>query len=333
MQYPKVSILMACYNGEKYIPRSFGSILSQDWPNIELIMVNDGSSDASMAVAEAYKSLFKKKGYVLKLLSQNNCGACAAIERATHEASGDYFLVLDVDDVIMPESCKLQVEYLEKNTQCNVVRTNGYMVDEGNINDTTRPIVSPKENKTERNIFIDLLLGKTNNWAGAYMIRAHKHREFYANRTMPILKYGQNLQMLLPQTIDAPAGFIDKPLFKYIRNLGSHSYQPGYHKQIENLDGYWQTRYQMLELLELSSDSLIMQKCRCAYYERAIAIALEFGKMDDYERFYNELVSLNGLTLELKMQNAHIKRRYSQYWYRTLYFVSNIGKRLHRVNS
>ena len=49
--------------------------------------------------------------------------------------------LLDVDDYIMPESCLLQAKYLENNPQCNVVRTNGYVVEENNLEDTSRLLV------------------------------------------------------------------------------------------------------------------------------------------------------------------------------------------------
>lgn len=311
---PKVSILMACYNGERFIGRSFESILAQTWNNIELVFVDDGSSDNSYQIAESYRSIFEKRGYTLKLIQQENQGASAAAMHAAHAASGKYLQLLDVDDYIMPDSCRLQAEFLELNKQCNVVRTNGYVVPEDNLDCTTHKLENhPTQN--HKMIFTDLIAGSINNWAGAYMVRASVHNEFYASHPFFLSNYGQNLQFLLPQTVDAPAGFIDKPLFKYIRYVGSHSNQPTYEKQVENLKGYWTIRRKMLEILSIS-DQAIREICEIAYNRRAFNLALEFKKNRDCEFYYNKLRDLGGLSLEIRCLNSMNRQSIMQYWYR-----------------
>lgn len=311
----KVSILMACFNGAKFIKRSFESILSQTWPNIELVFVDDGSTDDSYMVAESYRDAFHARKYDLQIIRQDNQGACAAIVNAANAATGKYLQLLDVDDYIMPESCLLQAKYLENNPQCNVVRTNGYVVEENNLEDTSRLLVGANEPKEERNIFLDLVTGHTNNWAGAYMVRAQRHHEFYSSHELPISRYGQNLQFLLPQTIDSVTGFIDKPLFKYIRHAGSHSYQISYEKQMENHKGYWDIRRKMLRLLDVD-DKNILTQCEIAFYRRALNIASDFKRIDEYNYFYCKLKELGGLTLDQKIQKSVLNKSYSQYFYR-----------------
>lgn len=321
MTEPRVSILMACYNGARFISRSFESILAQTWPNIELVFVDDGSTDDSKEVAKQYSERFAQKGFILKILSQKNQGAAAASNNAAKAASGKYIQLLDVDDYIMPESCRLQAEFLENHPECNVIRTNGYI-----INESTQETVGPLEKDictAPKNIFKDLVSGATNNWAGAYMVRAEKHTNFYSANSFPITNYGQNLQFLLPQTIDSNAGFIDIPLFKYFRNIGSHSNQISYEKQMENLNGYWDIRRKMLKLLNVE-DKDVWSLGEKSFLIRAITIAFEFKKNADYKRFYTQLKKMNGLTLELKIQDSIRNRSVKQYWYRTLFKLTRI---------
>ena len=76
---PKVSILMPCFNGSQYIERSFESILAQSYPSVELIFVDDGSTDDSSVIASAYTERFNTKGYKLVIHRQKNGGFCAAV--------------------------------------------------------------------------------------------------------------------------------------------------------------------------------------------------------------------------------------------------------------
>lgn len=321
MNEARVSILMSCYNGEHFIKRSFESILNQTWPNIELVFVDDGSTDNSYNEALSFKPRFEEKGFILKAFHQENQGCCAGARNASKIATGKYLQLLDVDDMIMSNSCRLQAEFLEKNPQCNVVRTNGYVVPEGNLELQSTPIERHPE-LIKSNIFIELITGETNNWAGAYMVRADLHRRFYKAHTFPLSRYGQNLQFLLPQVVDAPTGFIDKPLFRYVRYIGSHSNQPTYEKQIENLKGYWDIRRQMLSLLNIT-DNEIHRICEIAFNRNAFNLASRYNIEDDLNESYLKLKKLRGLNLRLKAQYSSHKNSISQYYFRALLFFKN----------
>lgn len=321
MLEPRVSILMACYNGERFIDRSFKSILAQTWPNIELVFIDDGSTDNSLIKAKSYTSQFSQRNYCLQIIHQNNQGFCAAAANAAKKATGKYLQLLDVDDMIMPDSCRIQAEFLEMNPNCNVVRTNGYIVPEGHLDLLTTPIEKHPET-IKSNIFIDLIKGHINNWAGAYMVRTSIHRKFYDTHIFPISRYGQNLQFLLPQVVDSPSGFIDKPLFRYIRYSGSHSNQPSYEKQMENLQGYWDIRRRMLKILAIT-DNNIINICEISYLRRAISIAIEFNRNAEYHSHYTELKRLKGINLELRTQHSVRCGSIFQYCLRLGLFIKN----------
>ena len=103
-----VSIIMPLFNCERYVEAAIESVLSQDYSPLELIIVDDGSNDGSLAIAERFSS------DRVRVYSQLNKGACVARNKALNEARGEYVKFLDADDVLAPGSVKLQVEQIMK---------------------------------------------------------------------------------------------------------------------------------------------------------------------------------------------------------------------------
>ena len=103
---PLVSILIPCYNVEKWLADTIESTLAQTWKNIEVILVDDGSKDNTLAVAQRYASSN------VKVICQNNQGQSAAENRAFREAQGDFIEYLDADDLLAPDKIERQVQLL-----------------------------------------------------------------------------------------------------------------------------------------------------------------------------------------------------------------------------
>lgn len=98
MKKNKFSIIVPVYNVEKYISKCIESILSQDYDNFELIIVNDGSTDKSLRIVEKYDD---KR---LKIFSKKNGGLSSARNYGIGKATGDYIWFIDGDDYIQPHS-------------------------------------------------------------------------------------------------------------------------------------------------------------------------------------------------------------------------------------
>lgn len=322
---PLVSIVMCCYNGQRFIDRSFCSILEQTYPNIELIFVNDGSTDDSVDYAESYRGRFEKKGYLLRVYSQENQGFSYASLNGLRKVQGEFMSFLDVDDYLMPDSILLKVRFLLEHLDFNVVRTNGYEVFEGDLANTSRLLVRTEKEKKEEHIFKDLLMGRTNNWAGTYMIRMQPLKEFYQDKEMPISKYGQNLQVLLPLTRFGKAGFIDIPLMKYIRNVQSYSMANlSLEKELTFMRGYWDIRRTMLELMEVT-DSGLIRECEMQYLNNAMNQCLYYNDASQYNVYYTKLKTLvsGRVDLKTKMEHALINKRPSSLFYRIAFKLKN----------
>ena len=108
MSQPLVSILMPLYNAEQWVEETIRSCQSQTYTNWELIIVDDGSTDASVSIVEKIASADPR----ITLLRQPNSGACVARNRAFRHCKGDYVMYLDADDLISPDKIELQVEAL-----------------------------------------------------------------------------------------------------------------------------------------------------------------------------------------------------------------------------
>jgi glycosyltransferase involved in cell wall biosynthesis len=102
-----VSILIPCYNSESYLAEAIESALGQTWPNCEIIVVDDGSTDDSLGVAQGYE------GQGVRVIDQSNQGAPAARNRALEVATGEYIQYLDADDLLHPRKIEAQVSALQ----------------------------------------------------------------------------------------------------------------------------------------------------------------------------------------------------------------------------
>jgi glycosyltransferase involved in cell wall biosynthesis len=117
----KVSMVMPCYNKFQYIGNMFDSIIAQKWDNIELILVNDGSTDGTREIISAYESKFKERGYEVIIIDQKNSGVCAAAKAGLERISGEYVCCVDADDELDPEYVSAMAGWLGENGECDYV--------------------------------------------------------------------------------------------------------------------------------------------------------------------------------------------------------------------
>lgn len=106
-----VSVIMPCYNAALYVSQSLESILNQTYENIEIIIVNDGSTDNT---EEIVKSFNDKR---IKYFFQQNRGQCAASNLGIQKSSGNYIKFFDADDLMNPEHLEQQLKRLNGSTK------------------------------------------------------------------------------------------------------------------------------------------------------------------------------------------------------------------------
>lgn len=107
---PLVTTIIPCYNHATYVARAVSSVLDQDHPAMQLVVIDDGSTDASLEVLEA---LAQKRPF--EVVRQENRGICRTLNRAVREfARGEWIAVLASDDFWRPDKIRLQLEALRK---------------------------------------------------------------------------------------------------------------------------------------------------------------------------------------------------------------------------
>lgn len=147
---PKVSIIIPVYNGERYVAQAIQSALAQTYKNIEIIVVNDGSTDSSYEKTKPYLPF-------VKYIFQENQGVAAARNKAIKNSSGEFIAFLDQDDLWLPEKLELQVDYLLRNPDVGLVHSNmSYINEEGQP--TERDSVFPFPTNLSGSCFPELFI-------------------------------------------------------------------------------------------------------------------------------------------------------------------------------
>ncbi|MGM9737344.1 MAG: glycosyltransferase family 2 protein [Candidatus Cryptobacteroides sp.] len=122
MNKPKVSVIIPVYNVERYLAQCLDSVIHQTWQNLEIIIVNDGSSDSSADIIED----FAKKDSRIIVVSQPNGGLSSARNKGIMNSTGDYVGFVDSDDWLEPNA--IENLYNGFSVSSNVLLTNGMIV-------------------------------------------------------------------------------------------------------------------------------------------------------------------------------------------------------------
>ncbi|MDR2648920.1 MAG: glycosyltransferase family 2 protein [Clostridiales bacterium] len=137
-----VSIVMPCYNKGLYIGEMLESIINQDWDDIELILVNDGSTDNTSEVIESYIPRIKARGYKLRITDQANAGCRAAVKTGLAQVTGDYLCIIDPDDVLSPQYVSAMAGWLSRRPEYDFVSCDSATIENLDGIDVIRPFYS-----------------------------------------------------------------------------------------------------------------------------------------------------------------------------------------------
>jgi glycosyltransferase involved in cell wall biosynthesis/nitroreductase len=256
MSQKLVSVITPCYNGEKYIHKLLDSVLSQTYSNIEMLIVDDGSEDASEEVIKSYISKFTKKGYSLEYIHQKNQGQSVAINTALKLIKGEYLVWPDADDYYAkPQSIAEMVKTLEKSddtvsmvrVQYNVFNENGDRIGHFGVTD---------ENRYNVNLFESCLFEfGVGFWgaAGGYMAKVSHVDKLIPGRDIYTEKItGQNWQLCLPLFYKYKCLTIEEDLYNITAHDDSHS--RNLTTSIDRENAYYRTIENTLKTIDMPVD-------------------------------------------------------------------------------
>ncbi|HEH9408228.1 TPA: glycosyltransferase [Aeromonas salmonicida] len=162
---PLVSIVIPSYNHDKYIKDCIKGIIEQDYEKIELLIIDDGSTDNSMNKIKELEDSCKKRFVRFEFRTRPNKGLCATLNEAIKWCKGDFYSAIASDDIMLSHKTSRQVEHLMKNPTCDAVFGGANIIDDmGNV-------VRTKMSKRGSFKFEDIFLMRHSLSAPTQMIR------------------------------------------------------------------------------------------------------------------------------------------------------------------
>jgi glycosyltransferase involved in cell wall biosynthesis len=199
-----VSVIIPVYNCEKYITEAVESVLGQSYDDIEIIVVDDGSTDNTLSTLEPYRGRPN-----LRIVRQANAGPSRARNQGIKHSQGKYCAFLDADDVMMPERLRVQVDAMEEQKDVALVYCDLMTFDkEGIIHRTKKEFTKPYAGNV-----LDKLLIENFITTSTVMVRKSCFDE------VPLfdegISHSEDYKMWLNIAERFKLGYVDLPLVKY----------------------------------------------------------------------------------------------------------------------
>lgn len=251
-----VSAVVPCYNVETKIINLLESLLIQTYRNLQLILVNDGSTDHTEEVILRYVPQFVDLGMQVIYILQENQGPGGAVNTGIKQVTGQYLIWPDADDWLSSNSIQRKMEVLESNPGCGVVTTNAYTYQHTDLSHPSGKMI-PRVDETilNPNQFDALIHYKSTFCPGCHMIRMSMMRDVNPDMDIFPSRGGQNFQMLMPIYYKYPRIFVDECLFHYVVYADSHSRSNDtLEKSILKADGLLEIICQTLDRMQMPDD-------------------------------------------------------------------------------
>ena len=328
IQNKLVSVITPCYNGAEFVHRLLDSLLAQTYKKLEIIFVNDGSTDETESVVKEYIPRFEQLGIKFIYIYQENAGQAAALNNGLKIFTGEYLMWPDSDDYLSNDAISLMLSFLEEKTTYSIVRSNGYLVEE-TTNKIMGEFAQNNVSYDKINLFDDCFFEK-DYWycpiafmaRSSFFLKSNPLRDIYASRG------GQNWQMMLPLLYKQKCGYISEPIFFYSVRNSSHSRETvSFESQIERRNMHKTILTETLSRIEMDSSDLKQYlyqleqkyyKIRCDIYLTSSQYKLakvEYNKIDivNRSRYLNLKYKLRGNKILLKF--VSIPYRLIKYFY------------------
>lgn len=266
-----VSLIVPCYNGERYLQSFLDCVLSQSYRPLELIFVDDGSEDGTAMIIEENRLRFIESEISLTYKKIEHQGQSYAMNAGLKIAKGEYLAWCDADDFLLSDNIKSKADFLTRNKDYGMVRNDAW-----DYSECEKILKRRVSNTSSEDIFEGVFRETLYCYAGCYMVRMSLLEECYPDRELPNSKEGQNLQLLLPPLSRTRCGYIDKPLMIYRIHENSHAHrQRTLQEAVERAKSFVALKKKLLDY------SIVEDR---AYYERLAEEPLENLKKDLFLR-------------------------------------------------
>ena len=210
-----ISLIVPCYNIEKVCDRFFQSLLEQDFTDIQLIIVDDGSADGTAQKVKSYQTALEQAGYQFEYYYQENKGVGGAINNGLKKVRGEFLCWADPDDYYEKKAFSVRVEYMRAHPECMALDVDSYERKDSDMEHAVRANSHFPEREEPKQFWL-LLNYKSNFNSGCHMLRMEALRKVNPEMDIYEAKRGQNWQLLLPVYYEYDRHYLDVPVYNYI---------------------------------------------------------------------------------------------------------------------
>lgn len=207
-----VSIIVPVYNHEHYVTDCIESILDQDYSPIELIVINDGSSDSSDRVIRNFLNV-NSNAFIY--ISKENEGLVKTLNHGLSIANGKYFCELASDDMLLPGSIRKRVEFMQAHPDLDAMFADNYLLKDGKP--TRERFYGDYKSGTgfssDKHTITDLLTKKARYHIPTGLFKTQKLRDFGGFNTD--FRYFEDISILYLFPLEATIGFMNEPIMYY----------------------------------------------------------------------------------------------------------------------
>lgn len=292
----KISIIVPIYNTEKYLKKCLDSLVNQTLKEIEVILINDGSSDDSQKIIDNYV----KKYSNCKSKTINNSGQAIARNIGINEANGEYLMFVDSDDWLKKDACKK-------------------LYDASNYGEID--IVCGKILKVENNVTIKLQDYKIENEIKRYLIgetgpcaKIIKKSLIVENKLLfPKLKAYEDISIVPVWGLYAnKIKYINEDIYNYLIHEGSTMKQLEYNEKLEHIFPSLENLKRLFE--KNKKINIYHSELEWIYIEHLLhAASLRFFKFDNYENNIEKIDTIMKSTFPHWKNNKYYKKQNIKY--------------------
>ena len=301
-----ISIMIPCYNGKEYISRCFDAILNQTYKKIELIVVDDGSSDNSLEILNSYRDRFLQEGILYNVIHQENKGQAEAINSALKIASGEYITWQDIDDCYCNDSMESMKMYLDENGDIDFVRGKVDYID----NESGQLLWHGESKNPKGTKIFDSYVFQTDSYSfvGIFMARMDFFDKCIKNRKIYPSRGGQNWQLILPMAYKGDCGYLDKVIYNQYVVKGSHS-----RTEYKNYESEIDRQNTLLDILENVLNDIgvykeYQVKLEYKYNVKKYVIAYRYNKKKDMHVYLDNINKVKKISFKEKVRLLYIPK-------------------------
>ena len=296
MKKDLVSLLIPAYNAESYIGRLLDSILIQTYSSVEVLVINDGSTDETIDVATSYKAAFERRGYPFRLVTQANEGLSSTINNGLKLIDGEYLAWPDMDDWYRtPYAIERIVKALKQGGhEVGIARCAYERISEETM--TTIRIDIPSHTDKPSCIFEDAVFSRKGYWPepGGWMIKTEMLDKFIPDRNIFTTRLGgQNAQIIWPYLFYSKCISIKESLYCYLIRKDSHSRggMDTYEKKVQQQKDYYDTFSAVISAIKDMNEK-DREKYLTYINEKRLFVlfrmALRYSKHEDVRALYED---------------------------------------------